>query len=648
MVTTTSERVKRAAPGLAVAGLVGAGVFLLAYDGGSYGLASRATAAIVLLWAASLAVALGLWPVVRPPRGALATGGLLAAFAAWTGLSAFWASSAERAFLELDRVVLFLAVLAVAVLAGTRASLRRWTDGIALAIAAIGVLALASRLFPNTFPKGNIPEFLPAALSRLSWPVEYWNGLAILVALGLPLLLRAASEPRSPIVRGVAVGLVPALAGTMYLTSSRGGFAAAAVGLAVFLVLTARRWSAGVALAVGLAGSAFVISRLVERSALANDPFGSAEAVAEGRSAAALILLACLACGVAYGLAVAFAPTIRVPLVVSVAVVAVLAAGTVFFVAQSHPVRRFEEFKAMPTDYDETDFVKSHLLSGSGSGRWQFWEGAVDQWRADPVVGQGAGSFEAWWAQNAPFTYFIKDAHSLYLETMGELGLVGIVLLAAMLLSAVVVGLARWRRAAGELQAEVAALLGLLAAYLVAAGIDWVWELTVVSVVAFAAIGLLVGPATLGGEDWEADVPRRERTRARRLAVGAAALLTGWLLIVGQAIPFLASLEIGESQAAVRRGDGGKALSSAENARSIQPWAASPYLQLALVREALDDLPAAREAIEDAIERDPLDWRLWLVRTRLETTAGAIADARESLARARELNPHSPLFAPRE
>jgi Tfp pilus assembly protein PilF len=57
-------------------------------------------------------------------------------------------------------------------------------------------------------------------------------------------------------------------------------------------------------------------------------------------------------------------------------------------------------------------------------------------------------------------------------------------------------------------------------------------------------------------------------------------------------------------------------------------------------------MDGARAAIEDAIERDPLDWRLWLVRTRLEAKDGDVADARRSLARAVELNPESPLFAP--
>jgi Flp pilus assembly protein TadD len=104
-------------------------------------------------------------------------------------------------------------------------------------------------------------------------------------------------------------------------------------------------------------------------------------------------------------------------------------------------------------------------------------------------------------------------------------------------------------------------------------------------------------------------------------------------------------MRIRDSQAAVERGDADSALDNALDARRLQPWAASPHLQLALVREQLDDLPQARSSIIDAIDKDPTDWRLWLVRARLETKAGEFGAARRSLRRAKALNPRSPLFA---
>jgi Tfp pilus assembly protein PilF len=104
-------------------------------------------------------------------------------------------------------------------------------------------------------------------------------------------------------------------------------------------------------------------------------------------------------------------------------------------------------------------------------------------------------------------------------------------------------------------------------------------------------------------------------------------------------------MSIRHSQDAAASNDNAKALDDALAAKAIQPWAASPYLQIALVQEQAGQLPEARAAIAQAIERDQVDWRLWLVKARLETKSSLIEQARESLARARELNPRSPLLS---
>ena len=124
------------------------------------------------------------------------------------------------------------------------------------------------------------------------------------------------------------------------------------------------------------------------------------------------------------------------------------------------------------------------------------------------------------------------------------------------------------------------------------------------------------------------------------MAIVAAALA----FAVGQGIPLLSQVKVRASQHAVDRGDGSAAIEDALDARKLQPWAASPYLQLALVQEQTSRLPAARRSIQKAIDRDPTDWRLWLVEARVETKLGRIRSARKSLARAKALNPRSPLF----
>ena len=625
---------------------VAAAVFWLAYDGGSYTLESRATLAIVVLWGTLLAFALGLWPLVRPPLAARVAGGLLAAFALLTGLSIFWAESAERALVEFNRAVLLTAVYAVAVLAGTRGNLGRWLDGLALGLASIGLLALASRLFPETLPAGAVPDFLPGAVSRLSWPVEYWNGLAILVALGLPPLLRVATTAH-PAWRGAAVGMIPALAGTLFLTSSRGGFAVAFIAVAAFFVLGPRRWSTAAAIVLALAGSVATIAILRSRDALVNSPFDSPDAATQGRSAALLVLVVCFVTGAVYAAGSLALAERRTPRLAGwMAALVVLAAALVGAVASDAP-SRFAEFCDPPPEFAQDDFVQAHLASGSGSGRCQFWSAALDQWKERPLAGQGAGSYEAWWAQNGTIPYFLRDAHSLYLETLGELGLVGFLLLAGALGTGLVAGARRLLSATDpEEGVAVAAVLSAFLAFLAAAGIDWVWELTAASAVGLLLLGLATGPATsTTAPKLAAAESRPARFSRRRYGIGIAVLVAGWALICVQAIPLLTQYTLASSQEAVREDDLGAALDRALAARQLQPWGASPYLQLALVHERRDDLAAAEAAIREAIERDPLDWRLWLVAARVETEAGDIAAARESLARAIALNPRSPLFA---
>jgi tetratricopeptide (TPR) repeat protein len=190
------------------------------------------------------------------------------------------------------------------------------------------------------------------------------------------------------------------------------------------------------------------------------------------------------------------------------------------------------------------------------------------------------------------------------------------------------------------LAAVVAAFLG----YALGAGIDWMWEMTIVSVVAFACLGLMVGPAT-AREGRPRLAEPGERPPRSRYGLGIATLVGGWLLICAIALPLLAGFKLRASQADAANGNLAAAVNDAADARDIEPWAFSPYLQLALLQEDAGNLGLARAAIQKAIRRDHLNWELWLVAARIQTKQGAIAQARRSLKRARTLNPRSPLFS---
>jgi hypothetical protein len=640
----------RHVPGLDVwiIAAVGGTAFLLAYDRGGFALSARATTAIVAWWALLLGVGLGVWPRTRVPRAAWIVAGLLAAFAIWTFVSIWWAKSAENAFVEFNRVTMYLAIFLLALCAGTRANLRRWADGLALGIAAIAVVALVSRCFPSTFSLQGFPTFLPGVVTRLSFPIGYWNGLGVFVGLAYALWFGLALRAMRWWTRILVFLPFPTFAAVIYLTSSRGGVGAAWVGTIVFVATTTRRWAAIGALLAAAAGSMAAIFVLATRHELVDGPLRSHEAAVQGHEAFFLILTISLGTGVLYAVGARLFGGLCLSPAFGRVLVAAIVLGLVASAFASHPARRFETFKQLPaaTGRGEADFVQSHLLSGSGSGRWQFWTAALHEWESAPVVGRGAGSYQAWWAEHASFSYFVRNAHSLYLEVLGELGVVGFLLLGGAFAYGVAAAAGNTLRRVGDERLVAASLLGVVAAFYVAAGVDWIWQLTALSATGLACLGLLVGPA---GSSVELrpirDDGRSRPARVPRFALGATLLVLGWVVMCAQAIPWLSDLQINASAAAVDRNDGASALRHALDAKNLQPWAASPYLQLALVQEQRQDLVAARKWIGEAIDRNPIDWRLWLVTARIDTKRGDIAAARRSLVRAESLNPRSPLFA---
>src|SRR5436305_9675641 len=216
---TTLVRLARVA---AVPAAVAAAVFGLAFSNGTYGVTARDSVAVAVWWLLALAIGTGAMPVARVPRAAVACGAALAGFAVLSGASIAWSDSAERAFDETNRGLLYLGIFALVVAGARRGSAARWSDGLAGGIAALGIFALVVRLFPHLIPSANVSSIFPND-PRPSYPVNYWNGLAALIALGFPPLLRAPTVAPRPWVRALAIAPTPALAALIYLTSSRGG-----------------------------------------------------------------------------------------------------------------------------------------------------------------------------------------------------------------------------------------------------------------------------------------------------------------------------------------------------------------------------------------------------------------------------------------
>jgi O-antigen ligase len=122
------------------------------------------------------------------------------------------------------------------------------------------------------------------------------------------------------------------------------------------------------------------------------------------------------------------------------------------------------------------------------SERYEYWRVAMSAFGDDPLLGTGSGGFRAEWRAEGPRDApSAADAHSLYVETLSELGLVGLAALGLFLGGAGVAAARAWRLDPA-LCTGPAALAG---AWAVHAGLDWDWEMPAFTLVALVALGLL-------------------------------------------------------------------------------------------------------------------------------------------------------------
>lgn len=219
-----------------------------------------------------------------------------------------------------------------------------------------------------------------------------------------------------------------------------------------------------------------------------------------------------------------------------------------------------------------------------------------------PAVGSGAGTYSVYGFQRRPYAQFVEDAHGLYLETAGELGAVGLALLIAVLALPLIAAIR------GRHHPAVPAALGAYAAFLVHAGIDWDWELPVVTVVA------LISAATL-------------LTAARGVGSFSLGRLAPWLLaaafmaIGGLALSgLLSNTAISDAQSALSVGQWRTALNAAKTAEHYAPWSEQPNLIAGSAQQGFGNGHAAAAEFRTATAKSPQDWDAW--RSLAETTTG--------------------------
>jgi O-antigen ligase len=251
------------------------------------------------------------------------------------------------------------------------------------------------------------------------------------------------------------------------MTLSRGSFVAVFAGLVVLFLMRPRAATVATAVAalvpVGVLAVALFFSDKVKAT-----PSAPPVQFGQGELLAALVVVLAAVTGLAYALIVPrldglrgrWRPSFRLASALAVVATLVILAGTVAI--------------SYASEQSEDVATSASRVTEAKTFRGPYWDVALGAFANHPLNGVGSGSFLVEWRRENVVPRGAFDAHSLYFETLGELGIVGGLLLAA-LVAAIALGTVA---AARELPRDpvLPAAAAVLAAAAVHVGVDWDWE----------------------------------------------------------------------------------------------------------------------------------------------------------------------------
>jgi hypothetical protein len=459
----------------------------------------------------------GLWIMVLRRRvafngPALVAVGALSGLWLWSYLSIGWSESAGRALIEANRWSLYAAGLAALMLLIHRDPIR--LGRLLIGGATVATVAVSLYLVVRMAIGEGEGLFFGG---RLFEPLGYTNGLAAYLLLSFWPLVGAAERVTRPLLSSAAVASATLVAALLVLTQSRAVLPALIIPAVLLLVAIpgrSRRISVLVAITAGVG---LLLGTLVD--VFPDTRPGDIE------SAGRLTLVVVVAIGAAWFVATELwrrRPALRQSLRALPAVAgAVLAlAGTALLVAEvGNPIskvgREVDSFVELRPSEPGARF-----LSGSGN-RYDYWRIAFDQFRSDPVEGIGAGNYTRTYYLERRTVETVTQPHSLELQVLGELGIVGALLLLAFL-GAVLIALARRiARTGGEAgtPAMTVAATGVVMTWIVHSSVDWLHLFPGITGTALAASAVLLAP-------WVVPHPDRPTTYLRSgLLVGVSLVL---------------------------------------------------------------------------------------------------------------------------
>ncbi len=615
----------------------------LAYVGGGFQRDQWGPFAIAFGVVAALVVAIT--PIERSRLGGrirVATFAALGAYVVWTAIGIRWSPNGFAAHEEFARTALYGACIVVGVVgsryrSAVQAGIVAWMVA-TCAVTAAMLLRLADH--QDTLFAGG----------RMLGTLTYHNGEAALLVLPIPAALAlAALRTIAPEVRALLVAGSAMLAMTAVLPQSRGAMIGLAVALVVTVALSPTRtrlilFSLPVAGSVAVAWprlNAVYTTRQANPEIGAHAQIDTAVATILGITAvvAALVVVAAML-DRARELPRAVRRTGSA--LVALACVAALVAAFAAVPAARSPIATVKrewnaavDSKPTATGANaDTAGRFAQLGNNSAAARVELWRVALHDIDEHPVRGIGPNNYEASFYQHREqmLDRYARQPHQLTLEVLAERGIVGAILLGAVLVGILVAAIrARVRVRSQRSKALIAGLLGTCAYWFAHAQLDWIWQLGALTVPAALAAGCLLGTP------WRLGDPRQISRPVRALL--AAAVLVPVLVVAPVVLADRHASLADDEQVA------GNADEALEHARVATRWAphwSRSWQVTADAHEALGHARRARQAARRSVRQDPEHWasHVWLADfyDRIE----AYDEAIDSRLRANDLNPLDP------
>jgi hypothetical protein len=610
----------------------------------------------------------GLWSV-----------GLLLAFSALTAISVVWSVQPDYSWQDAGRMFAYCGVFGAAVTLAHVAP-ARWPallGGVTLAAVVVCGYALLTKVFPARLDSGDI-------YARLRAPYDYWNAIGLTAAMGvIGCMWLGARRAGHRLLSALAYPAMGLLLVTLMLAYSRGALAALVLGVALWLCIVPLRLRGVAVLLIGALSAGLVVAWDFSRHALSTEDVALGERVSAGHQLGVL-LAAMLVVLTLAGLTIGFCTGRRAPsrsarrnagaILLTLLVLAGMGFAGALSVSHRGLFGSISHGAHSLTDAHARVPNTPGRLTAIGSVRARYWNEALKVFKDHQVLGAGAMGY--WTARRRYRTEMIdvRHAHGYVVQTLADLGLVGLALTLALL--------AVWLAAAGRSthpfnrrwtswstlrrkgwtgvgwrairDASVTApytperigmlsMLCVVVVFGIHSSVDWTWYVPGNACVALLCAGWLAGrgPLTAGAAgssagEWASSASppgagaARENNHSRQwqppslrgrrppmpvdlrsASIAAAVLIAALLAAWAQWQPQRSANASQEALALLARDPRG-ARAAAQSAIKRDPLSVQALFTLSRVQQAENEGAVARGTLQRAVHLQPSNPRTWL------------------------------------